>query len=295
MAPPILPSVQREGSSDAAAHQAVVREIAVRISGQPARVFVGGQSGEHLLLIHGGWGGARTHWSSVWDDLAKRFRVVAPDLPGIGRTDQEGLGSVEAYAQWLRGLLDALAVPTAWCVGNSFGASVACRFARDFPMRCAGLVLVNGFAMPRSPHLLRWLGDRPLGLRIVGFLERKIVYSPSALKRGFVDPSRAPEELRRLVAAPSAPEAAAIAKILVRGDSRASSSVAPLLLWGEDDRLPGTTARAARKLHASLPGSTLVFVKAAGHLPQVENPKAFVDGLCAYVDAAEGRPADHGL
>ena len=283
---PAIASSWADTKAHAQGDKALVREIEVTVSGQPARVFVGGWGAEHLLLIHGGWGGARTHWSSVWEDLAKHFNVIAPDLPGIGQTDQAPLDSVEAYAHWLYELLDALGAPSAWCVGNSFGASVACRFARDFPARCAGLVLVNGFPMPRSPKLLRRLGERPLGHRIVRFMERNIAYSPAALARGFADPSRAPEELRTLVRARSSPELDAMAKILVHGDSSAPSSFAPLLLWGEDDRLLGTSANAARRLHASLPGSKLVFVKGAGHLPQIENPAAFVHGLVGFVDSA---------
>ena len=58
---------------------------------------------------------------------------------------------------------------------------------------------------------------------------------------------------------------------------------------GEDDHLPGTSADHARRLHTSWPGSTLTFVPGAGHFPQVENPRAFVDALVAYVDGR--RPA----
>ena len=64
-----------------------------RVEGMSARVFVGG-AGEPLLLVHGGWGGAEMHWASVWEPLAARFRVVAPDLPGIGDLAHAPLGSV---------------------------------------------------------------------------------------------------------------------------------------------------------------------------------------------------------
>ena len=90
-----------------------VHEITVTVEGQPARVFVGGQ-GERILLVHGGWGGATMHWASVWNRLAKRFAIIAPDLPGIGRTDQPALGSVVDYAHWIEHLMDALEAPSAW-------------------------------------------------------------------------------------------------------------------------------------------------------------------------------------
>ena len=66
-------------------------EIALRelqVLGTRARIFEGG-SGAQVLLIHGGWTGAalswsRVSWSRVWEALAARYRVVAPDLPGLG-------------------------------------------------------------------------------------------------------------------------------------------------------------------------------------------------------------------
>lgn len=262
-----------------------VREISVDVEGEAARVFVGG-SGAPLLLVHGGWGGASLHWGPVFERLAERFAIVAPDLPGVGRTDRAPLGSLGAYARWLNALLDALAVPSAWCAGNSFGASVACRFASDFRERCRGLVLVNGFPMPPTPPLLRWLGERPFGRRLVRSVEKRVAYSPAALKRAFSDPARVPEELQRLVRAVSPPQVDAMAAVLVQGGSPPPRDTPTLFLWGEDDHLPGTSAQAARKLHASWAGSRLAFVPRAGHLPQVENPEAFVEALAAFIEGA---------
>jgi pimeloyl-ACP methyl ester carboxylesterase len=260
-----------------------VHERTVSVEGRPARAFVGGK-GEPLLLIHGGWGGAAMHWGSVWEELASRFAIVAPDLPGIGRVDQEGLGSVGAYAQWLCELLDELQVGSAWCVGNSFGASVACRFASDYSERCRGVVLVNGIPLPPSPPFLRWLGERPFGKRVMRAVEKRVAFTPAALARGFFDPAHVPSDLRALVTQPSPPQVSAFADVLVQGGSPAPRKLAPLLLWGEEDHLPGTSARAGRKLAASWPGATLALVPRAGHMPQLENPAAFVDALSAFVE-----------
>lgn len=267
---------------DGAMQNDEVRELTVTVEGRPARVFLGGE-GEPLLLIHGGWGGARVHWGTIWERLAGSFRIIAPDLPGIGRSDQPGLGPIGAYARWLDALLGALDVPSAWCVGNSFGASVACRVASDYPARCRGLVLVNGIPLPRSPRALRWLGERRLGQRLVRAVQKRVAYSPSALERAFVHSANVPVEVRSLVRSKSPPQLDAFVDILARGGSPPPLDFHPLLLWGEDDRLPGTSARAARKLQAKWPGARLSFVSGAGHLPQVENPDAFVAALASFV------------
>lgn len=259
-----------------------VRELTIEVQGQPSRVFAGGR-GEPMLLVHGGWGGAQLHWGGVWGRLAGSFHVIAPDLPGIGRTDQKALGSVGEYARWLDALLRTLDVRSAWCVGNSFGASVVCRLASDYGTRCRGLVLVNGIPMPSTPPILRRWGQRPLGQRLLRAIQRRVAYSPSSVERGFVRPANVPSELRALVRSPSPPQLDAFVDILVHGGSPRPVGVAPLLLWGEGDRLLGTSAGAARKLQASWPGATLTFVPGAGHMPQLENPEAFIAGLESFV------------
>jgi 2-hydroxy-6-oxonona-2,4-dienedioate hydrolase len=264
--------------------EAPIREVTTRVAGAEARALVGGH-GERLLLVHGGWGGASLHWGPVLAGLARHFEVVAPDLPGIGRTDQPALASVDAYARWLAELMDALDMPDAWCVGNSFGASVVCRLASDYPEHCRGLVLVNGFPMPATPPVMKRLGERPLAHRLLRSLEKRIAYSPRALRRAFSDPARVPNELRTLVRSTRAPQVDAIVDILVAGGSPVANGLAPLLLWGADDRLLGTSMRAAHKLHSSWPGSELTLVPRAGHMPQVENPAAFIDALTTFVDA----------
>lgn len=258
-----------------------IREIELRINDRPARVFTGGE-GDALILVHGGWAGAHAHWSSVWSPLAQRFRVIAPDLPGVGDVSQPGLGTIGAYAQWLRAVLDALDVPRAWCVGNSFGASVVNRFAQDFPERCRGLVFVNGFPLPRTPDLLRRLGERRFGKRVVRAVQHYVAYRPRVLRQAFVDLGKVPDEIRRVLEQDSPAPIQALADVVIEGGgSSKPPPFAPLLLWGEDDQLPGTSKRSAEKLAKSL-GAALKFIPRTGHMPQVEDPSAFTDALSSF-------------
>ncbi|WP_437725380.1 alpha/beta fold hydrolase [Sorangium sp. So ce861] len=270
-----------------------LQEIA--IDGRPASVHVGGQ-GDALLLVHGGWGGASMHWAPVWEQLAERARVIAPDLPGVGRTDTAGLGSLGAYARWLERLLDALGVSSAWCVGNSFGAAVVSCFATQRSARCKGLVFVNGTPMPSLPRFVGWLGARPLPRQMLRALMRKQACNPSTLGRAFSDPGRAPAGLREILEHANPPQLEALIDVLLQGGPSAPLGLNPLIVWGEADRLTGHTARDARKLHDALPGSQLTFIPATGHMPQVENPDAFVDAVLRFIEArsAAARPRGFG-
>src|SRR5262249_24407187 len=76
--------------------------------------------------------------------LAPRWRVLAPDWPGQGRSaaDREPPRAAR-YAALLDGLLDACGVGRAVILGNSIGGAAAIRYAALRPDRVTALVLEN--------------------------------------------------------------------------------------------------------------------------------------------------------
>ena len=259
-------------------------EQAILVRDRATRVFVGGH-GQPLVLVHGAWGGAELHFSPVWDRLAERYRVIAPDLPGFGDDDRAPLADVGAYGRWLGDLLTALDVPAAWLVGSSFGASVAARLAADRPALCAGLVLVNGAPLTPTSRPLKWVSERAVGRGLVRAKLKKDVFGSQTLERAFADLGRVPPALAHLFRQSAPPALEALVDVLVAGGEPARYEVAPLLLWGEEDHLPGTELSVARKLASSWPGATLVRIPRAGHLPQLEQPAAFVEAIDAFVSS----------
>ncbi|XXF77946.1 alpha/beta hydrolase [Myxococcaceae bacterium GXIMD 01537] len=256
----------------------------VTVNGKPATVHVGGR-GTPLLLVHGGWGGAELHWGRVWGPLSERFHVVAPELPGVGDLGASGLRSIGDYAGWLEGVLDALGLPAAVCVGNSFGAAAAWKLATRAPARCQGLVLVNGVPLPRTPGWLIFLGTRRPTRGLLLGVFRKLVFSPQAEAQAFVAPEQLPAELRAVFRT-RPPQLEALFDALGHGGDGAMVETRPLMLWGEEDRLGGTRVANARQLQAALPrGADLALIPRAGHLPQLENPEAFLAALVPFVEA----------
>jgi 2-hydroxy-6-oxonona-2,4-dienedioate hydrolase len=191
---------------------------------------------------------------------------------------------LQAFGRWLERLLDAVGISSAWCVGNSFGAALAWRFASQAPARCRGLVLVNGAPPPAVPAPIRRLFALPPLRRLLMVMLRWNAFSRSTLERAFADPHRAPVELARILTQPSPPQLEVVRDVILGKDPRVPPPRARLLLlWGEGDRLMGGGPGAARRLHRSLPGSQLTFIPAAGHLPQVERPGAFAEALVSFL------------
>ena len=266
---------------------ASLKDEAIEVRGRQARFFRGGR-GPAVLLVHGGWGSAERHWEPVFARLAETFEVIAPDLPGFEDGVSDGPHSVDDYADWLIALLDVLGVAHVACVGNSFGASVAWSFACRYPLRCDALVLVNGFPMPHTPLPLRLLGDFAPARALLRRRVARGAYTLDALTEAFFDPSEAPASLRRMLASPYPEQLNRMVDAMILGGSTTELPHTPtLLLWGADDHLKQSRRSVAEKLHREIPGSTLVLIPEAGHLPQRERPADFVAALRAFLGARQ--------
>jgi len=92
----------------------------VTLHGRPVSYLEAGE-GPVLLLIHG-MGGSSEHWRPVVEQLAQGHTVIAPDLPGHGRSGPgSGDYSVGGLAATMRDLLFVLGHESATVVGHSLG------------------------------------------------------------------------------------------------------------------------------------------------------------------------------
>jgi 4,5:9,10-diseco-3-hydroxy-5,9,17-trioxoandrosta-1(10),2-diene-4-oate hydrolase len=104
-------------------------------------------TGTPVVLLHGGGPGASS-WSNFGRNvpvLAGRFRVLAIDQPGYGRSVA---GEVTSHyftfaAETVLAVLDSLGIERVHLVGNSLGGGTAVRFALRYPDRAGRLVLMG--------------------------------------------------------------------------------------------------------------------------------------------------------
>ncbi|HWL78337.1 alpha/beta fold hydrolase [Microbacterium sp.] len=122
------------------------RTIDVPVRGGDLRVGVWEPEGERTLDVLAVHGVTSSHlaWPFVVEALPG-VRVIAPDLRGRGASAQvEGRAGMDAHADDLAAVLDALDVPQALVVGHSMGAFVSLVFADRHAERVSRLVLVDG-------------------------------------------------------------------------------------------------------------------------------------------------------
>ena len=106
--------------------------------------------GTPLILLHG-YAETSLMWKPIIPALAKRFKVIAPDLPGIGDSDipADGLDMKNAAIR-IHDLAKSLGVQKAEVVGHDIGLMVAYAYAAQFPSEVTKLVLMDAF-LPGVP------------------------------------------------------------------------------------------------------------------------------------------------
>jgi pimeloyl-ACP methyl ester carboxylesterase len=148
--------------------------------------------GPDVLLI-GGLGDTVESWQFQLDGLADRYRLIAFDNRGAGRTAMpEDPVSVEAMADDAAGVLRALDVSSAHVAGFSGGSKIAQELALRHPGLVRSLVLQSTWSVP-DPYLRRW-GLFVRSLVEVGSSERAFlegfflwIYTARAHNDGTVD------------------------------------------------------------------------------------------------------------
>ena len=246
-----------------------------------------------VVLLHGSFLSIRS-WRSVFDRLAESVSIMAFDRPGFGLTSRPlpskatGVSyTPEAQSDLVIALMKKLGFNKAVLVGNSTGGTMALLTALRYPQHVDGLVLAgamiySGYAASEVPafmkpvmkamtpifsRLMKFLITRLYDRNIRGFWYNKERLGSdvlSAFRSDLMigDWSRAFWELF-------------LETHHLRLDERLKTMSKPsLVITGEHD-LTVKTEESIR-LARELPDAELVVIPDCGHLPQEEQPEAFV-------------------
>lgn len=107
-----------------------------------------GTGREAIVLIHG-WTCDLGFWLGQIQDLTKRARVIAVDLPGHGKSDKPQIAyTMDLFARAVDAVMQDAGVDRGVLVGHSMGTPVARQFYRKYPKKTLGLVVVDGPLRP---------------------------------------------------------------------------------------------------------------------------------------------------
>lgn len=249
-------------------------------------------AGQALLFVHG-----HPFDRSMWRPQVERFaregrRTIAPDLRGYGATTVvPGKTTLDRFARDLVALLDHLRITSAVAVGLSMGGQIVMELYRLFPDRVAGLVLADTSAPAETDD-----GKRARNAAADRLLREGMApYSHEVLTKMVAPhnvealPDVAEHVLGMMLA--TSPEGAAAA---LRGRAErpdyvamlAGVTVPTLVVVGAEDEF--TPLEEARLMHEQVPGSSLVVIDGAAHMPNLERPDEFDEALATFLTTRFG-------
>lgn len=111
--------------------------------GQTFILAAGQESNPPIILLHGSCSNS-VFWSPEMMALSNDFAVYALDIPGEAGNSGELRPSLEseAFAVWMKEVLDTLGIETAAVMGNSLGGWMALKFSTAYPERVSKLALI---------------------------------------------------------------------------------------------------------------------------------------------------------
>jgi pimeloyl-ACP methyl ester carboxylesterase len=261
-------------------------------------------SGKPLFLLHG-CPFQSYEWSSVLPLLEPYYRVIAPDLLGLGdtRVGLDGDYSLPRQVEMVVGLMDALGISKAYFIGHDHGAATLQLMMKRYPERIEKAVLTNAEAYDQWPSQ----EERPYVAAIVNPLSsyvlrlalrfrtiqrlvfRSAVSDPKTLNKdvlqGFMRPHLASasrwQRLRRFFRGQLDPQNNVETMKAVEGLRRFTHPV--LLLWGRQDEHFGPVI--AERLAKDIPGAVgVTYLEHSAHLPMLEEPGAYADAVHAFLE-----------
>jgi pimeloyl-ACP methyl ester carboxylesterase len=261
------------------------------------RYFVAGE-GEPVVLLHG-LSGAAANWVGVAPRLARRARVLVPDLPGHGGSAPlPAAPNLDAFVERVRRVAVLEGMLPATAVGHSLGGLVALRWAIRRASDVSGLVLAGAAGISSGSRWAEfWVSllgiTRPT--KIVSPLRRAIARSALLRRAVFTrwqvaDPlSLSGRAIEHLLAAP-----ALHTDVVSAGDALVADDVRPdlarvrcptLVVWGARDRQVriDDAFEYARRLRAPLRT-----IADCGHLLVAERPDACAAAIEDFLEGQTG-------
>jgi len=233
-----------------------------------------------VVLIHGAG-----HDHSVWA-LHSRwfahhgFALLAPDLPGHGRSKGPALTTIAEMADWTAALLDAAGATRAHLIGHSMGSLIALETAARHPEKVSALGLIGTAAvMTVGPDLLKAAeanDDAAIDMCSIWGLGFDAEIGGS-LAPGMWMHGGARRMLQRCAPGVLFADLTACNSYQDALAAGAKITVPTTLILGEKDMM--TPLKAGKALASAIPHARTVVIKGAGHTMMVERPDELLAAL----------------
>lgn len=217
--------------------------------------------GTPLLLIHGGLSSIKDV-GIIIPELSKKFRVIAVDCPGYGRSEQADSLSYQLMADYFSKMIDLLKLDSVYVVGYSDGGNVALLLAADRPDKVkktaafAAASNTSGY-YPEAAAGLGQLNPETIENYFKWWLDPHLKLTPQKDKwKKFIN------DFSKMCSNP----------VIVPENKLQKISGRVLIIQGDNDIVK---PEHSFQLHNSIKGSQLCIVPAASHFILYERPELF--------------------
>jgi pimeloyl-ACP methyl ester carboxylesterase len=248
-------------------------------------------SGPVVVLVHGLGSSKDGDWGKVVAPLSQKYRVIAPDQIGFGRSDKPLLDyKIQTYVDFLNEFLRELKVQKASLMGESLGGWISALYVVEFSggaklVPVERLVLVDAAGLKQDkpiPNL------NPSTLADMRKVMEAVFYDTSwltedGLQKAFSDKlaKRDSYTVHSILANATLPAE--------RLDDRlAGIHVPTLVVWGKEDAL--LPIASGERYAAGIPGAKLVSFEQCGHVPPVEKTAEFLSVVEGFMNQASATP-----
>jgi haloalkane dehalogenase len=254
--------------------------------------------GAPVLMLHG-----EPTWSYVYrkmiPPIARRYRAVAPDYVGFGRSDkwtEVEKYTFDAHYRVLEAFVEKLDLREITVVVQDWGGPLGLRFATQHPERMARLVILNtglftgGVVMPEGMRAWREYAARTPDLPVGGIVQQALYNRDLATEEivraydaPFPDPeskagARAfPAMIPTSAEDPGAREMMDALKALARWDKPA------LVMFSDQDPIFPVTA--GQRFQQLIPGARFKVIEGAGHFLQEEKGETIAAEMLSFMEA----------
>jgi len=261
----------------------VARRNNVRVLGNP--------HGRPLVFAHG-FGCSQEVWRRVAPHFLDDYLVVTFDHVGAGQSDlaaydRSKYDALDGYASDVLEILAELDLTDVVFVGHSVSSMIGVLAANADPSRFGALVLVG--PSPRYVNDGDYVGgfERADITELLDTLDANYLGWSAAMApviMGNADRPELGEELTESFCRVDPSIARHFAHVTFLSDNRgdlARVSVPTLILQCMDDVIAPTAV--GDYVHAQIPGSTLVTIPVAGHIPSLSGPEHVVAAMREYL------------
>lgn len=241
------------------------------------RISKRGIDKEHAVVCLHGAGAEGIVWAYQVSRLSKFFKIIAPDLPGHGRSNGSRLTLAKEYSAWLDQFTSALGLSSIFLIGHSFGGAIAQEYVRAYPGKIKGLILVGTGTVFRLSRLYRSLYEQGIDLLTENSgnaLSSSEIDVPDFFKQGFT--------MLREVGNDALHDDLLTASLFDSSDWISSITRPVLIIAGSDDVITARTM--TDNLNRDIPGSELCTIPGAGHMVMIDRQNAFNEAVKRFIE-----------